>query len=43
MAIDRSGEFWRGEDFADLADHLREFPPGGYLVARVKEGGLPPV
>lgn len=37
MAIDRSGEFWRGEDFTDLADYLREFEPGGYPVARIKE------
>lgn len=37
MAVDRSGELWRGEDFADLADYLREFRPGGYLVVRVKE------
>ncbi|MEV4479696.1 hypothetical protein [Micromonospora coxensis] len=37
MAIDRHGEFWRGEDLTDLADYLPEFQPGGYPVERVKK------
>ncbi|HWS38004.1 MAG TPA: hypothetical protein VN408_35380 [Actinoplanes sp.] len=37
MAIDTSGEYWRGEDSADLAEYLREFRAGGYDVADVVE------
>ncbi|GAA1851800.1 hypothetical protein [Asanoa iriomotensis] len=37
MAIDNSGEHARGDDFADLADHLRDYKPGGYPVAQVNE------
>ncbi|HEX5543770.1 MAG TPA: hypothetical protein VFX60_19810 [Micromonospora sp.] len=37
MAIDTTGKFWRGEGFTDLAEYLREFKPGGYLVARIKQ------
>lgn len=37
MAIDTSGQFWRGEDTNDLAEYLREFQAGGYPVARVNE------
>ncbi|MBB6350203.1 hypothetical protein ACWGH8_41600 [Nonomuraea muscovyensis] len=37
MAIDTSGDLWRGENFEDLADFLREYRPGGYAVERVSE------
>ncbi|MDG4782986.1 hypothetical protein O7614_25300 [Micromonospora sp. WMMD961] len=37
MAIDTTGTFWRGDNFTDLADYLREYQPGGYPVARVRE------
>lgn len=37
MAIDTDGEFWRGEDITDLADYLRKFRVGGYLVEEVVE------
>ncbi|MEU7836834.1 hypothetical protein [Nonomuraea sp. NPDC049129] len=37
MAIDASGDLWRGEDFEDLADFLREYQPGGYAVQQVSE------
>ena len=37
MAIDTSGEFWRGTDHADLVDYLREYAAGGYPVADVAE------
>lgn len=35
--IDRSGEMWRGDDFADLAAFIREFEAQGYTVAEVTE------
>lgn len=37
MAVDTSGQFWRGNDFNDLAEYVREFQAGGYSVARVNE------
>ncbi|WP_433216437.1 hypothetical protein [Microtetraspora malaysiensis] len=37
MAIDKSGVLWRGEDFEDLADLIRDFRAGGYVVDRVIE------
>ncbi|MGC5051091.1 hypothetical protein ACLQ2S_06540 [Micromonospora sp. DT48] len=37
MAVDTTGKFWRGDDFTDLADYLREYQPGGYPVAQVEE------
>ncbi|MEV4842249.1 hypothetical protein AB0K20_03355 [Micromonospora matsumotoense] len=37
MALDRSGELWRGENVDDLADYLRYFEAGGYPVATVVE------
>ncbi|GAA4587425.1 hypothetical protein GCM10023194_36280 [Planotetraspora phitsanulokensis] len=37
MAIDTSGELWRGEGFEDLAEFIRECQPGGYAVERVRE------
>jgi hypothetical protein len=36
-APDTSGALWRGEDFEDLAEFLREYQPGGYAVERVRE------
>lgn len=37
MTLDKSGEFWRGEDFDDLAEYVRHFEAGGYRVATVAE------
>ncbi|MFB4283853.1 hypothetical protein ACBJ59_51740 [Nonomuraea sp. MTCD27] len=37
MAINTSGHLWRGDNFEDLADLLREHQPGGYAVQRVSE------
>jgi hypothetical protein len=37
VAIDTTGEFWRGENFTDLAEYLQEFQPGGYPVARITQ------
>jgi len=37
MAIDTSGQYWRGEDLADLTDYLHEFQAGGYPVVDVVE------
>ncbi|MFJ8689827.1 hypothetical protein [Micromonospora wenchangensis] len=37
MALDRSGELWRGENVDDLADYLRYFAAGGYPVDTVVE------
>ncbi|WP_433144481.1 hypothetical protein ACQPZ8_00165 [Actinomadura nitritigenes] len=37
MAIDTSGEWWRGESPADLAEYLEELGAGGYQVGRVVE------
>jgi hypothetical protein len=37
MAVDKSGELWRGEGFADLAEYLRHFQAGGYSVDKVVE------
>jgi Zn finger protein HypA/HybF involved in hydrogenase expression len=35
--IDKTGEYWRGENFADLAEYLREFQADGYPVEHVNE------
>ncbi|WP_051366975.1 hypothetical protein [Hamadaea tsunoensis] len=35
--IDSNGRFWRGENFDDLVEYLREFQPGGYPVEHVNE------
>jgi hypothetical protein len=32
MAIDTSGKWWKGTEFADIAGYLRELQPGGYPV-----------
>jgi hypothetical protein len=32
MAIDTSGEYWRGTEHADLAEYLRDYAAGGYPV-----------
>jgi hypothetical protein len=37
VAIDRSGQYWRGEDLADLAEYLRSFQAGGYPIVDVVE------
>jgi hypothetical protein len=37
VAIDTAGEFWRGDDFTDLAAYLQELQPGGYPVDRVTQ------
>jgi hypothetical protein len=29
MAIDTSGQYWRGQDLADLTDYLHQFQAGG--------------
>lgn len=34
MAIDKSGEHWRGTDAGDLDEFLRAYAAGGYPVAR---------
>ncbi len=33
--IDRSGEWWRGEDFANLEEYLREYSAREYPVTRI--------
>ena len=35
MAIEKSGDVWRGKDAADLAEYLRDFEAGGYRIGRV--------
>jgi hypothetical protein len=35
VAIDTSGELWRGESADDIADYLKELAPGGYPVHQV--------
>ena len=35
MAIDITGEWWRGESADDIADYLEELGPGGYPVHHV--------
>ena len=42
MAIDTTGEFWRGTDHADLAGYLREYAAGGYPVVDVTESVCTP-
>ena len=37
MTLDKSGELWRGEGFADLADYIRHFQAEGYPVDQVVE------
>lgn len=37
VMLDRTGKLWRGEDYADLAEFVSEFQPGGFPVARVIE------
>lgn len=37
MAIDESGEWWRGTEFADIVTYLKALEPGGYPVDRVIE------
>ncbi len=41
MAIDRSGDHWRGENFDDLAAYIRLFEAGGYDVEHVREHSCP--
>lgn len=35
MAMDMSGEWWRGESAADLADYLEELGAEGYRVGQI--------
>jgi hypothetical protein len=35
--LDKSGQLWRGEDLADLADYIRHFQAEGYQVDQVVE------
>ncbi|MCP2328221.1 hypothetical protein HDA40_006728 [Hamadaea flava] len=35
--IDKTGRHWRGEDFTDLTDYLRDFQAGGYPVRHTDE------
>jgi hypothetical protein len=37
VTIDKKGKLWRGEDFADLAEYIREFQAEGYPVSKVVE------
>jgi hypothetical protein len=37
VAIDRSGTWWTGEGFDDLAEYLRELGVGGYAIDGVRE------
>jgi hypothetical protein len=37
VTLDKSGDLWRGEGFADLAECVRAFKAGGYPVATVVE------
>ncbi|WP_069166912.1 hypothetical protein [Nocardia altamirensis] len=37
MVIDKSGQWWRGEDLTDLAEFVRAFRANGYKVDRVLE------
>jgi hypothetical protein len=37
VAIDASGDYWRGDDLADLAECLREYRAGGYPTVTVVE------
>jgi len=38
VAIDTSGKWWKGTEFADVEGYLRELKPGGYPVDRVIQG-----
>ncbi len=35
--IDTSGEWWRGDDFTDVAEYLREYAAEGYPVDHISE------
>jgi hypothetical protein len=35
MTIDTSGKWWKGADFADLAEYLREYTADGYPAEEV--------
>lgn len=35
--IDRSGQWWTGEDFGDLAEHLRVVTAEGYPANRIRQ------
>lgn len=37
MSIDTSGKWWKGSEFADIADYLKALKPGGYEVNEVKQ------
>jgi hypothetical protein len=37
VTIDKKGKLWRGEDFADLAEYIRELQAEGYPVSKVVE------
>lgn len=37
MAIDKTGEFWKGSDFSDIVTYLTELQPGGYDVTSVHQ------
>jgi hypothetical protein len=37
VAIDKSGDVWRGESASDLAEYMRDYEAGGYLVGPVVE------
>ncbi|NUR92066.1 MAG: hypothetical protein HOY71_49020, partial [Nonomuraea sp.] len=37
MVIDKTGPWWRGTDFTDLAELVKDSRAGGYPVADVQE------
>jgi hypothetical protein len=37
MSINRRGKWWKGTEFADVAEYLRELQPGGYAVDEVRQ------
>ena len=38
MAIDTSGEWWKGSEVADIEEYLASLEPGGYPVDRATPG-----
>ena len=37
MSINKRGKWWKGTEFADLREYLRELEPGGYPVDEVRQ------
>jgi hypothetical protein len=37
MSIETSGKWWKGSEFADIADYLKALKPGGYDVDDVQQ------